>query len=528
MSRFNTRATRPQVRSTVQTETISSGPTHQGGPGFDRADAKSELFLLAASNFAGENTFYESGLAQDNRLATLVKQVAVEDVTWLTNFLTWLRAEGNLRSVSISAAVYAVKARLEAGLTGGNRQLVNTVIQRADEPGEVLAAWTSRYGRAIPKPVKRGVEDAVQRLYNERSLLKYDSVNAGFRFGDVIELVHPSPALDKPWQSDLFKHALDRRHGRDETIPASLHLLLDRSYLMGLPVEQRRSLLLTNEDAPAVLRSAGMTWEALAGWLQGPMDKAAWEAIIPSMGYMALLRNLRNFDEAGVSDKIAETVAKKLSDPEEVAQSRQLPMRFLSAYKAAPSLRWAWALEQALNHSLSNVPVLKGRTLILVDRSGSMFGGLSEKSGLNRADTAAIFGSALALRADAADLVEFGSSSQSVTFTRSSSLLKMVEKFGDLGGTQTGEAVRRHYQGHDRVIVITDEQVGSSFYYRGDPFEALPPGTRTYTWNLVGYERGHAASGSNNRHTFGGLSDSSFKIIPLLEANRDGTWPWED
>jgi hypothetical protein len=50
------------------------------------------------------------------------------------------------------------------------------------------------------------------------------------------------------------------------------------------------------------LAAAGVTWEALAGWLQGPMDKAAWEAIIPSMGVMALARNLRNFDEAGVSD----------------------------------------------------------------------------------------------------------------------------------------------------------------------------------------------------------------------------------
>ena len=52
--------------------------------------------------------------------------------------------------------------------------------------------------------------------------------------------------------------------------------------------------------------------------------------------------------------------------------ARQFPIRFLSAFKEAPSLRWAWPLEQALQHSLANVPQLPGRTLVLVDVSGSM------------------------------------------------------------------------------------------------------------------------------------------------------------
>ncbi|MET9731017.1 TROVE domain-containing protein [Streptomyces sp. NPDC006458] len=92
-----------------------------------------------------------------------------------------------------------------------------------------------------------------------------------------------------------------------------------------------------------------MTWESLAGWLLGPMDAAAWEAIIRSMGLMALTRNLRNFDEAGVSDEAAEQVAARLADPEEVRRSRQFPYRFLSAYGRQPptcprcrAARWCW------------------------------------------------------------------------------------------------------------------------------------------------------------------------------------------
>src|SRR5205807_9527233 len=109
---------------------------------------------------------------------------------------------------------------------------------------------------------------------------------------------------------------------------------------------------------------------------------------------------------AGVPDTIARQVAARLADPEQVARSRQFPFRFLAAYKSVPSLRWAYPLEQALAASLANVPHLAGRTLILVDRSGSMFDGISAKSGLNRADTAALFGTAVALRCEHADLVE--------------------------------------------------------------------------------------------------------------------------
>jgi hypothetical protein len=68
--------------------------------------------------------------------------------------------------------VFTFMARLAAGLEGGNRRLVGSVLRRADEPGEMLAYWTSRYGRAVPKPVKRGIADTVARLYDERHWLR--------------------------------------------------------------------------------------------------------------------------------------------------------------------------------------------------------------------------------------------------------------------------------------------------------------------------------------------------------------------
>ncbi|MGW7267209.1 TROVE domain-containing protein [Streptomyces sp. NPDC054842] len=525
MARFNIRTAKPRGLSRV-TSTGRVLRTYEGGRGRER-DTRSELFLLAVANFVSQNTFYETGADRDDRFAALVRQLAVEDPSWTAGLLGWLRGEGNLRTASIVGAAEYVKARLDAGATEGpaNREVVASVLRRPDEPGELLAYWTSRYGRNVPKPVKRGVADAARRLYHGASLLKYDTASKGYRFGDILNLVHAAPDPDKPWQGDLFRYALDRRHHPDTAVPPSSNrVLVAHHELMALPVAERRAVV-TAPDGPERLRAAGLTWEALAGWLQGPMDRAAWEAVIPSMGAMALVRNLRNFDAAGVSDEVAAQVAAKISDPAEVARSRQFPFRYLAAYQHAPSLRWAYPLEQALAHSLANVPVLGGRTLVLVDRSGSMFHSrLSERSELNRADAAAIFGTALALRAADADLVEFGTSSSPVRFRQGESVLRVLERFGDLGGTDTSAAVRRHYKKHDRVLIVTDEQ--AMYSHHGDPTEQVPADVPVYTWNLAGYRPGHGPSGGPHRHTFGGLSDAAFRMVPLLEGARDADWPW--
>jgi TROVE domain len=528
MTKFNAPKTRPAGGvSPVVTEQTPTGATFEGAPGFARA-AKSELFLLAVSNMVGEKTFYESADARDNRYERLVRQVAVADAGWMLGFLGWLRGDANMRSASLVAAAEAVKARLDA-VKGGvevgngarNREIVNAVLQRADEPGELLAYWTSRYSRAIPKPVKRGIGDAIGRLYTERALLKYDTASHGFRFGDVLDLVHPSPVA--PWQGDLFKYALDRRHGRANGIPESLTVVI------------RNSLLRSEADGPEDwlnpdrLREAGMTWEDALSAVGSKVDKAKlWEALIPSMGYMALLRNLRNFDEAGVSDEVAEQVAKRLSDPEQVARSRQFPFRFYAAHNAVGSLRWGHALEKALAASLANVPALPGRTLILIDQSPSMFPGYYAAAqqvmrDISNADVAKLFGSALALRAADATLVGYGHTSYRVPFTRGEAVLRLMGKFRQESGTDAYSAAQAHFSGHDRIVVVTDGENNGP--RRSWEQAGVPARLPIYTWNIAGYKFSQDPGGPN-RHTFGGLTDQAFRMIPLLEAGKNCAWPW--
>jgi hypothetical protein len=93
---------------------------------------------------------------------------------------------------------------------------------------------------------------------------------------------------------------------------------------------------------------------------------------------------------------------------QQVRRSRQFPFRFLSAYLNVPSLRWGYALEQALDAATANIPELPGRTLILIDTSASMGQPVSRKSAMTMVQAAALFGLATAIRnRDRADLYGF-------------------------------------------------------------------------------------------------------------------------
>jgi TROVE domain-containing protein/VWA domain-containing protein len=556
MSKFNVKATKPAVKGYIVTDTRATGRTGEGAPGYARSDTKSELYALGVTNMVSENTFYEKGGARDARYEALIAKAAIEDTDWTTRFLGWLRNDGNMRTASLVGGLEAARAMV-ATKVPGSRGIVNSVLQRADEPGEAFAYWTSHYGRKIPQPVKRGVADAALRLYNEYSLLKYDTPSHGFRFADVLDLAHPAPTRaaaerifampdeagakveaedmerwlsSQNWRrdqqinewlirtSELFKFALARRHNRDEAPGEHLSVIRNQAQLRRVVAEGNYGALLSTHN----LRGAGMTWEDALSLAGSKVPKRQlWEALIPVMGYMALLRNLRNFDEAGVSDEVAETVAKRLTDPDQVARSRQFPFRFLAAYRNAPSLRWGHPLDKALGASVANIPEFTGRTLILVDRSGSMFGTMSGKTELTRADAAAVFGAALKLRnGDRATLVEFGSTCRELTAPRGGSLLKLVQSFGNLGGTYTVAAMRQFYAQHDRVIIITDEQASD-----GDPGTVIPANVPLHTVNLSGYQFSGTAGGPN-RHVHSGLTDASFKLIQLLEAGRDANYPF--
>lgn len=603
MAKFNRGETlrteaRKRTTSAVRTSDPSGRPdtvTHEGGAGYTR-DARGELFLLAVSNLVGEDTFYEQATDRDKRYAKLVRQVAIEHPVWTFELLIWLRSKANMRSASVVGAVEAVRAWLARPKSGEAwyrfetevrvwqdqhderrgiaRVLIDQVCQRADEPGELLAYHTSQYGRSLPKPIKRGLADAVRRLYTEYAMLKYDTATRGggkgYRFGDVIELTHVRPSRvnegDVQYfdQGELFRFAIDRRHNRsidseERRLDIALPTVHANHVLRFLVDQAKRDRdkrrireLLTSASN---LRGAGMTWEDVLSLAGDSVDKAElWDALIPTMGYMALLRNLRNFDDAGIGRQSVRFVTDKLADPQQVARSRQFPFRFYSAYVSTSNLRWASALDEAITLSCRNIPLLPGRTLVLCDTSGSMdWGKVSNGSKRTYAEVAALFACALATRAAQPDARKLGASVDLVGFATTTfshpvqtgaslltELKRFVNRIGEAGGgTDIAGAVRAAYSGHDRVIILSDMQTIDSGGVRGHHFggysahsgrvESLVPSDKPiYGFNLAGYKAGAIPSGSGNRHEFGGgLTDQTFQLIPMLEAGESTGWPWE-
>ena len=514
MGKFTSRTTKARPTSAIKS--TGRTVTHGGIPAFSR-DSKSDLFLAGVANFVSEDTYYEGGNEKDLRYKGLVHAVTKADPEWVQNFVTYLRSTANMRSVAIVTACEYVAA---GGRNG--RSVINAACQRADEPAEVLAYWRSSVRRKIPSSVQRGVSDAALRLYNERSFIKYDSARNPWRWSDVLQLTHPKPKDAK--QSALFELAVGSRY---ESKPKFYHEALPmvglyRTYMDMDPTEARRALLAD----PELIKQAGMTWESLSSF--GPMDKAAWEAIIPNMGYMALLRNLRNFDEQKIGNQSADYVINKLSDPEEVANSRQLPFRFYSAFKNAPSLRWGHALETALDEAVKNVPAFKGSTLVLVDTSNSMNGRpWSEKSTATPAETAALFGCALAKSGQDMDLFMFATSSRRHDFPAGGSVLKtmdsLLKRQGEVGWSTNIEEAMSQWNGHDRIVLISDMQTTAHISRSTDRPDSVP----VYAFNLGGYNR-TVVDPEKNMFEFGGLTDSTFSMINALEQGLNARWPWEN
>lgn len=552
MSRFNAQnQTSRQTRAMSPIKTTErTTRTFEGGKAFVR-DEKSELFQLAVVNMVGQDTFYESAGDRDSRYVELIHKVAIADPAWLYEMLRWLRGpEGNLRTASLVGAAEFVRARLKmSGISyqdqeGWNRKVINAVLQRPDEPGELLAYWTGKYGKPIPKPIKRGVADAVVRLYNERGYLRYDSDSKGFRFADVIDLVHP--ATSSVWQSKLFRYALDERHGHVEELPEELEGIRARRTLNGMDAVKRHEL------ARLALRDGlehSIYWRAMAGqweWLHSalgdakgtvkPMSKAdQWRLVLPQLGYMALLRNLRNLEEAGLTREEYRSIQDRLADPEQVAKSRQFPFRFWSAHQAVNGYTFTTALEDALSHAMRNLPALDGPSLVLVDTSASMQSGVFDKrSTMSPIQAAALFGVSLVVRnAGSAELYGFASGEFRHHINTGAAALQETQRFmrrvGEVGhGTDIVGAVQRQYQRgkHKRIFVITDGQ-GRSGYRDTTIDAAVPNDVPVYLFTLGGYRATPMQAGTRKRHEFGGLSDATFKQVPLLEAGESAGWPWQ-
>ena len=182
-----------------------------------------------------------------------------------------------------------------------------------------------------------------------------------------------------------------------------------------------------------LIRDAGLTWENVVSHLGS--SKEVWELCIPIMGEMAITRNLRNFEEAGISPSAWDQIYERMLAVEDTVQ---LPFRFFSAEREVSSTAAKSLLGRLLDRAVEKVADLSGTTMVLSDNSGSAVGcALSGKSKLRVSDCGNMLEAVLAKRLGRRAIIGvFGDSMMWVPFSQADSCLTIKNRIDAVALTE--------------------------------------------------------------------------------------------
>jgi hypothetical protein len=397
--------------------------THESAPAAAiNAEAQLQRSVLACMLW--EDQFYEDGASIADRIAAQVPRVAAGKVATLA---VEAREQMKLRHAPLllvrEMARYATHRSLVA-------ETLTRVIQRADELAEFLAIYWKDGRQPLSAQVKKGLAAAFC-TFDAYALAKYDREGV-VKLRDVLFLTHAKPLTAE--QALTWRQLIEG----------------------GLPSPE--------------------TWEVRLS--RGEQKREVWESLLfeNRLGGLALLRNLRNIQAAGVEPVLVRHAL------EAIRVERVLPFRFIAAARHAP--QWEPWIEEAMFLSLHGQSRLAGRTVLLVDVSGSMDARLSARSQMLRMDAAA--GLAVLLReiAEEVDIYTFSDCLQFVPPRRGFALRDAIVQSQPHGGTYLGKALEELEelcQTYHRLIVITDEQ----------SHDRVPaPRGRGYVVNVASYRNG--------------------------------------
>lgn len=411
------------MKTNTKVKTIGR-KTHEGTPA-KRIGKLAELRRTVMTCLLWENSFYENGVSVADRIAQLVPEVSGPEAMQVA---IEAREEMKLRHVPLWIARIMAKTDHQKPYVADT---LARVIQRADEISEFAAIYNKEQRQPFSNQVKKGLATAFTK-FDEYSLGKYSGKGKSWSLRDVLFMVHAKPL-------DENQEALWKRLINDE---------------------------LKTPD----------TWEVE---LSASKDKTgSWTRLLKEgkLGAMALLKNLRNMLQAGVDDKLIRDALKAIR-PERV-----LPFRFISAARYAP--KFEAELETGMFKCLDGHAKLSGKTVLLVDVSGSMSSQISAKSEINRIDAAC--GLAMLLReiCDTVEIVTFSNRNVEVAPRRGFALAEAIKKSQAHSGTHLGNAVSyaNALKNVDRVIVLTDEQSADKV--------PDPVAEKAYMVNVASYQNG--------------------------------------
>ena len=301
-----------------------------GGSGALAAKQSNTALLRRAvlANLLWEDVAYMDGVKVAEEIQRLIPLCPAIDVY---NIALEARTMQKLRHTPLFIAVEMCKYPEHKMFV---QDLLPQIITRADMLTDFLAIYWKDGKKPIANQAKKGLAKAFHN-FNEYKFAKYDR-DAAIKLRDVMFLCRPKPK--NQYEQDLFKKVADRTLATPET------------------------------------------WEVLLS--TGKDKKESWTKLISEgkIGGLAMLRNIANMRRANVDKKIINEGLEKLKS------SMLMPLDFLKAFRMNPE--FGRQIEDAMVNSYSNLPKLKGKTLFIVDVSGSMGARMSEKSDFSRYDAA--------------------------------------------------------------------------------------------------------------------------------------------
>ena len=473
-----------------------------------------QLELYAAVVTAAfSDQFYEGA---DIRLERIKELMAKNDAQFVAKLAVYAREQMNLRTVPLVLTVELAKQHKGDGLLAA---LTERVVQRADEITELLSYYALANERKnvkqlnrVSKQLQKGLAAAFNK-FDEYQFAKYNR-NSKVKLKDALFLVHPK-AKDEA-QQVLFDKIVHDQLQAPYTWEVELSVLGQQAF-------------------------ANATAKQLA-------VKAKWEELIASnkLGYMALMRNLRNILQAEVSNDALDKVCSYIGNANAVAKSRQLPFRFLAAYRELKELndgrahKVLEALEQAVMFSATNIKGFDENTKVVIaaDVSGSMQTAISTRSKIMNYDIALMLAMLLQSRCSKVITGMFGDTWKVINVPRNN-ILSNVQEFysreGEVGYSTNGylviEDLLQRRMVVDKVMLFTDCQLwnsnivnqlsGASISGLWKQYKQIAPNAKLYLFDLSGYGNTPLNVQSNDVHLIAGWSDKVFDVLQALESGGD-------
>lgn len=500
------------IQTVAEADVIASNETvnHEGAQAWNMS---SELELYTAVVTASlSDSFYEKADRRIERIANLVDKVSPE---FTARLAVYARTRMNLRTVPMFLLVELASRHNGDSLVS---RAVAATVCRADEIMELLTAYqwrnpvpngqAKRLGK-LSNQIKVGLERAFNK-FDEYQFAKYNRTNRDVKLRDALFIVHPK--ADSPEQQEIFdKIATDTL----ETPFTWETQLSDLGTATAMLTDRER------ETAKAKV----------------------WKELILSgkLGYMAMLRNLRNISELKrIESSVINNVCQQIADPERVRKSRQFPFRFLSAYRELGAGRSAKlmrdALEDAMIASADNISGFDRNTRVVLacDVSGSMYTPVSAHSTVRCYDIGLTL--AMLLRYRCMNVVTglFGDTWMRVELPKKNILanVQSLNKLeGRVGYSTNGHTViddlieRREVV--DKVMMFTDMQmwdsggVGASLKASWENYRRIAPGAKLYLFDLVGYGQAPLRIPARGVYVIAGWSDKIFDVLDAIENGSD-------